>query len=241
MKTLLLISLILLGLNSATPLTFLSRLKLGSKLLPKVSQAVVAAILMSTIQPLTSAASSDRLIVNEKTGVSIFADKPIAPGDFGRRLDRLELTYFSKEDALAAAKVAKADKAAMEQRSDAKMAAMEQRSDAKMAAMEQRGILFTTALSGVLFLSAAYVNNKTVTQMKFEMEEARKLVKLDMEEARKQSKIDMDGLQLRTLAISLLLSISAYTSESTGYKFLVSLWKALVTCSDNGLSYLYML
>ena len=143
--------------------------------------------------------TSKQLVTNNKEIVSaaIFADEPIAPSDYARRLDRLELTYFSKDDAASAFK--------------------ESRSEL--------GILFVVAVSlgyGVREEMKAEMN-----QTKTEMKAAAKQTKDDMEKMRNETKTQMLQTVALSSSISIFSALSALSPESAGYKFFSSIWKAV--------------
>lgn len=170
----------------------------------------------------------NRIITSNKEIVSksLFADEPIPPRDYARRLDRLEFTYFSKDDAASAFKGIKDDMDARERRSDDKMSAMEERFDVKMSAMELRSYTF----SGVIFLSTVLLGYVVREEMKTEMNRT----KSEMEAAAKIAKVEMDAKENRTnilMVITILTSIfsaySALTPESKGLKIFTSIWNAV--------------
>ena len=169
-----------------------------------------------------------RIITSNKEIVSttLFADEPIAPRDYARRLDRLEFTYFSKDDAAGAFKGVKDDTAALFKgaKDDAAAAFKDLKDDVKEARAEF-GILFVVAVS------LAYRDRE---QMRAEMAAAENRTKTEMIAAAKTTKDEMDAKENRTnflmvitILISILSAYSALTPESKGFKYILSVWNAV--------------
>ena len=228
-----------------------------------ISQAFLSTTLSFTLIHSPSICVSNAALISEPTlpitneskllsSTTIPSDKPIPYYDFGRRLDRIQQTMYTKEDAKNAIaafekhideKMAASEKrqdekltsmetrtdsklSAFEKRTGSKMTSMESRTDSKMTARELRGMVFTAALGGLYFLFTVYLTDRSYNKIKSEMEAAAR--KAVIKEEQIETRIDRRMAINTMITVStnvFILFISLMNPHSIAYDGICNLWK----------------
>ena len=221
---------ITISVSTARPL----RLKSCRKF---ISQAFLSSTLSVTLIHSPSQSVSNAALISGYTlpitneskqlaSATVSSDKPIPYYDFGRRLDRIEQTMYTKEDAknafaafekhidekmAASEKRQDEKKASMETRTDSKLSAFEKRTGSKMAAREQRGMVFTASLGVLGLFFTIYLTDRSYNKIKTEMEAAANKTKIEKaEEARKAviKEVQIDKRIDRRMTINTIITLS---------------------------------
>ena len=246
-----------ISISTARPL----RLKSCRKF---ISQAFLSTTLSITLIHSPSICVSNAALISEPITneskqlipTTVSSDKPIPYYDFGKRLDRIEQTMYTKEDAknafaafekhidekmvarekrqdekLAAREKRQDEKlASMETRTDSKLSAFEKRTDSKMTAREQRGMVFTAALGGLSFLFTVYLTDMSYNKIKSEMEAAARKAVIKEEQRDKRYDRRMTINTIITLSTNVfILFISVMNPHSIVYDGICDLWKYIQT------------
>ena len=201
-----------------------------------MSQALLISS-FSLINPITSIAIDQPTFTEDLMSKISLAYDSMPSRVLERRLDHLEQTYFTKDDAAAAFKGVKDDTAALfKVAKDDADAAFKDLKDYNKETRTEIGVLF------IVTVSLAYIDRSQMrTEMnrtRTEMVAAAKQTKDDLEKMRKETKADMEKMKnetnkqmLQTLiistSISLLTALCVWTPESAGFKFFTSIWNAV--------------